>query len=110
MPVIALDGSRLASYDSFHATFAQVMGFPSFYGRNLDAWIDCMTSLDQPEDGMSIVYCIPPDVVTLNINNAEAIPEDIWLDLLECAAFVNYRRLEQGQPPVLAISAHRPSV
>ncbi len=27
------------------------MGFPDFYGANMDAWIDCMFHLDDGESG-----------------------------------------------------------
>ncbi|MDZ4753789.1 MAG: barstar family protein [Phycisphaerae bacterium] len=32
-------------------TFAETFGFPGFYGRNMNAWNDCMTFLDGPDAG-----------------------------------------------------------
>ena len=49
MTVVRLDCDRITDWDSFHAVFAEVFGFPNFYGRNMNAWIDCMTYLDDPE-------------------------------------------------------------
>jgi RNAse (barnase) inhibitor barstar len=40
---------NISDWKSFHAEFRRVFGFPEFYGHNMDAWIDCMTSLDEPQ-------------------------------------------------------------
>jgi hypothetical protein len=107
MPVVRIDCRQIKDSASFHAVFAREMGFPGFYGRNLDAWIDCMTSLDCPADGMTTVHCAPPDVVTLLLDHVDSLPEDIYRDIHDCAAFVNWRRMDMGQPPVLAIACDR---
>ena len=38
----------VTDWDSFHDTFAEVFGFPDFYGRNMNAWVDCMSDLSAP--------------------------------------------------------------
>ena len=53
MTRVAIDTRRVIDWDSFHNEFAEVFGFPRFYGRNMNAWIDCMTYLDDPESGMT---------------------------------------------------------
>lgn len=72
----------------------------------MDAWIDCMTSLDTPDDGMSTVHCAPGTVLTLELDNvsdfALRCPEQ-YESLVDCAAFVNTRRIEVGEAPVLAL-------
>jgi RNAse (barnase) inhibitor barstar len=106
---VSLDCNNIRDWDSFHEEFARVFGFPDFYGRNMNAWIDCLTSLDAPEDGMSSVHCEPGSVVTLELANVKAFanrcPEQ-YSAVIECAAFVNWRRLEMGDPSVLALSFH----
>lgn len=102
-----IDGRELTDWNSFHDVFAQVLGFPSFYGRNLDAWIDCMTSLDAPEDGMTTVHGDATDPVVLHIEHASSIPSDVFDAFAECAAFVNWRRIEAGKPAILALSYWR---
>ena len=105
----SLDCNSIRDWASFHEEFARVFGFPAFYGRNMDAWIDCMTSLDAPADGMSSVHCNPGSVVTLELATVKAFarrcPEQ-YDALIECSAFVNWRRLELGNPSVLALSFH----
>ncbi len=83
------------------------MGFPDFYGRNMNAWIDCMTSLDCPEDGMTKIHCTPPEMVVLHLEDVKifrAQHRELYDAIVESSAFVNYRRLKLGQPAVLALS------
>ncbi len=107
MVIVLLDSGDLQSFPSFHDTFQREFGFPDFYGRNMNAWIDCMTSLDEPNDGLTSVHCAKGDLVTVCLANAGQIPADVFEALNECAAFVNWRRIEVGELPVLALAYHR---
>lgn len=40
-----IDGAKIRDWDSFHDEFQARMGFFAGYGRNLDAWIDCMSDM-----------------------------------------------------------------
>ncbi len=108
--IVRIDARRIKGWDSFHDVFAEAMGFPDFYGRNMNAWIDCMTSLDEPDDGMTSVHPPKGGMLTLHMDHigdlANRCP-DIYDAIIECAAFVNYRRIEVGEEPVLAISCYR---
>jgi RNAse (barnase) inhibitor barstar len=44
MKTVANSASAIDGPASFHEAFASALGFPSWYGRNMDAWIDCMSS------------------------------------------------------------------
>ena len=75
----------------------------------MNAWIDCMTSLDNPSDGMSKVHAPANGVVILQIQHARELSRrnrEIYDALIECSAFVNWRRLEVGESPVLVLSFH----
>ncbi len=105
--ILQIDVGGVASWSDFHDLFAAKLGFPDFYGRNMNAWIDCMTSLDAPGDGLSKVHAPAGGVLTLNVVNAPRLKADnaeIWEALNECAAFVNWRRNEVGEPSVLSLS------
>ena len=108
--VVHIDTNRIREWDSFHDVFAETFGFPGFYGRNLDAWIDCMTCLDDPEAAMSKVHVPSGGVVTIQLEHVDEFaarcPEQ-YRALIECVAFVNWRRLEQGDPSLLALSFYR---
>ncbi len=107
MPTIRIDGKRISDWGSFHTVFAQAFGFPDFYGRNMNAWIDCMTSLDEPADGLTSVQGSATDPVVLQLDNANALPTELFEAITECAAFVNWRRLEAGEPAILMLSCWR---
>lgn len=96
--------SQITDWDSFHDTFAHLLGFPDFYGRNMDAWIDCLTYED---DGMTAYPLQAGDVLTLQLSNCRefrARCSEIYQALIDSAAFVNWRRIELGDPPILALS------
>lgn len=105
---VRIESSRITDWASFHDVFAETFGFPAFYGRNMDAWIDCMTSLDTPEDGMTAIHAPADRPLILLINNASSFERrcpDIHNALLSCAAFVNGRRIEIGEGPVLLMAS-----
>jgi len=107
MPAVNIPTKRITDWNSFHEVFFEIMGFPSFYGRNMNAWIDCMSSLDSPTEGMSKIHCSPPDVVILHLEDVEdfrARCREIYDAIIEASAFVNYRKLEIGEPAVLALA------
>lgn len=102
-----IDCSRIRDWESFHDECQRVFGFPDFYGRNMDAWNDCISSLDAPGDGMTSVHVEPGKVLSLELANARSLKERcprIYEAIVECSAFVNWRRREQGAPPVIALS------
>lgn len=105
--IVRIDGHRIADWESFHDVFAEALGFPDFYGRNMNAWIDCLTYLDDPEAGMTNIHVNGGGVLTLVIENAgdlkQRCPEQFEA-LVECSGFVNWRRIDQGETPVLALA------
>ena len=104
---VKIDYSRIHDWDSFHDEFAQVFGFPGYYGRNMDAWIDCLTYIDEPGAGMTSFYVEPGKVLTIELENVSEFknrcPEQ-YSAIIECSAFVNWRRIECGDQAVLALS------
>jgi len=107
MPLVRIDCGRITDWDSFHTTFADVFGFPSYYGHNLNAWIDCMSYLDEPGAGMTTITVPPGGVVTIQLDGVDEYavrcPEQ-YDALVECAAFVNWRRSSRGEPALLALA------
>ena len=105
--IVKINCSKIQNMEDFHDIFQKQFGFPQFYGRNLDAWIDCMTSIDRPEDGMSKVHCKKGKVFTIQLEKVNSFKNrcpKIFMDLIECIAFVNWRRIEVGKESVLALS------
>lgn len=106
MPTVRIDASLLYDWDSFHSVFASTFGFPDFYGRNMNAWIDCMSDLSE-DTGMTSVHGSPTDPVVLYLDNAKVMPKELLDALVEGAGFVNWRRLAMGDPAVLILAFHR---
>jgi hypothetical protein len=104
--VVDIPVNEITDWESFHDVFKRVFGFPDFYGRNMNAWIDCMTDLDAPEGGMVQLSVAVGDLVALEILGAEDFerrcPEQ-FRALVECSAFVNFRRVEAGDLPILTV-------
>jgi hypothetical protein len=109
MKTVSIDARAIDGAATFHESFVRAFGFPSWYGRNMEAWVDCMSALDEPDDGLSHLKVGPGEVVVLQIEHASDLKArcpDLWLTLLECTAFVNWRRIESGSAAVLTISAY----
>jgi Barstar (barnase inhibitor) len=112
MRLVKLDTRRIADWNTFHDVFAETFGFPDFYGRNIDAWIDCMTHLDDPSAGMSNIHATPQGFVVLELEHVDDFIHrcpNQYEAIVESVAFVNWRRIERGYPAVLALSFYRNS-
>ena len=81
------------------------MGFPNFYGKNMNAWIDCMSYLDDSSAGMTKFFVSPDEICLFEINSAEdfakRLPE-IFTELIVCTSAVNQRH--KNRSPLLAIA------
>jgi hypothetical protein len=107
MTLVKLDTRRIHDWNTFHDVFAEAFGFPAFYGRNMNAWIDCMTYLDDPGSGMSSVHAPSAGVLVLQLEHVadfSARCPSQYAAIVECTAFVNWRRIETGREAVLALS------
>jgi RNAse (barnase) inhibitor barstar len=104
--VVTVDCARISDWDTFHIVFSEAFGFPDYYGRNLNAWIDCLTRLDEELTDLRVS---PGDFVLLQLSNADTLKNsapEILTALLEMAGFVNFRRTQSGQPAILLISCN----
>jgi hypothetical protein len=103
MATATLDADAITDWDSFHAASREAFGFPEFYGRNMDAWIDCLTYLD---DGMSRFDLPKDETLTIAVRGAHAFAErcpELALALMSAVAFVNVRNIEAGEPARLML-------
>lgn len=103
--IMKINADEIMDWDSFHVIFKRNLGFPDFYGENMNAWIDCMTYLDNPQ-GMTTFAVGEGELGVLEITGVRAFRErcpEQYAALIECSAFVNYRRVEVGERPILAL-------
>ena len=104
--LICIPTKQIADWATFHEVFSDALGFPAFYGRNMYAWVDCMTDADDAETRMVQRAVQPGHLMTLQIDDADdfaALCPEQFNALIECTAFVNYRRVEMGGTPVLSL-------
>jgi hypothetical protein len=70
----------------------------------MDAWIDCMSSLD--EEGMTKFLIEPDEMLQIEVTRTEEfrtkLPE-IFGAFVDCSAFVNQNYIESGRGPALSI-------
>jgi RNAse (barnase) inhibitor barstar len=108
--VIRIDARRLTDAAALLAVMNEAFGFPPNTGKNLDALVDCLTHLDNLQTAMSRVQVFPGQVVSLVLDHADTANKSQAAQvktLLDVAAFVNWRRFEKGQPPILAVACDR---
>jgi hypothetical protein len=105
MATARLNTESITDWQSFHEICRETFGFPDFYGMNMDAWIDCMSYLDE-DAGMTRFLLAEGEMLHIEITGTESfnrrLPE-IFDALVECSAFVNQRYLNVGQPAMLSL-------
>lgn len=96
--LVEINCDLIADWASFHDTFAQELRFPPYYGRNMNAWIDCMSHLDEPDSGMTAFHIGPGETLKLCLRRGAGLLQrcpEIYNELIECAAFVNLRAIDK---------------
>lgn len=104
--LIRLDARRLTDAAALHAALAEAFGFPPTHSKNLDALVDSLTHLDNPTTAR--VCPLPGEQAVLLVDHADfaaAAPQ--LRALADAAAFANFRRLEKGAGPVVALAYDR---
>jgi hypothetical protein len=74
----------------------------------MNAWIDWLTYADE-DDGMRNLVVAAGDVLTLQLAGCKKLRArclELYEALIDAAAFVNWRRIEAGDRPILALSYH----
>jgi RNAse (barnase) inhibitor barstar len=100
-----LDGAAIRDFESFHDQCAAQFGFPSFYGRNMNAWIDCLTYAREG-DGMSRFVLGPTEPLLIEVVSTEAFNRqapEVFDAFVECTGFVNQRSVDAGELPALHV-------
>jgi hypothetical protein len=104
---VSIDCKPIVDEDSFHDIFAKALGFFPDYGRNMNAWIDVLTCLDDNPPGLSKVLVPKGGLLLLRLTNvgffSKRAPKQ-YAHLIDCSAFVNYRRVVRGERPILVLS------
>lgn len=104
--IVRIAGAEIVDADSFHDVMARALGFPAFYGRNLDALADCLFSVSEPDHGMVAPAIARSELVLLRLDGADLVrrhcPRE-YAALIEIVAFVNGERVKVGDRPALGL-------
>lgn len=98
--VIHLDLSQVKNWDTFHEMFKRELGFPDYYGKNMDAWIECIGDI-HGDVGMTNLS-LPYDTgLTLCFTHARFFKykhPNIYKAIRECTDFANKSYIEHDYP------------
>jgi RNAse (barnase) inhibitor barstar len=103
MPTACLNAENIIDWNSFHTESQKAFGFPDFYGRNMDAWVDCLSYL-RDDDAMSSFRLKPDEMLHIELLNAEQLRQkapDILEEIEFCVAAINERYEDYGEKPAL---------
>ena|SRR5688572_33005838 len=104
MTTVQFPGCQVHDWHTFHEVSKEVFGFPTFYGMNMDAWIDCLTYLD---DGMSRFELRDDELLNIEVLDSEFLRNrlpDVFDALQESVDFINRRNSEAGERPKIKLT------
>lgn len=105
MARVQLDGAALTDWDAFHTASKTAFGFPDFYGRNMDAWVDRLSYL-RDDDAMSSFRLQPHELLQIELQHAGLLRQQapqILAELEFCVAAINERYADYGEKPALEL-------
>ena len=105
MAEVTLETEQIYDWGTFHNQSAKAFGFPVFYGKNMNAWIDCLTYLPDG-DGMSQFTLAPSEKLFIRLTNFREFSKaqtEICLEFLDCIASINQRYIANEDIPRLVI-------
>ncbi|MBA1363834.1 barstar family protein [Burkholderia gladioli] len=107
MTNVLIDTNKITDWPSFHRVFSQIFGFPSFYGNNMDALVDCLSYLDDPEAEMTSLHVKPGETLAIQLGAVVSFRRrcpDLFEALQDACAFVNWRRTREHGAALVALS------
>ena len=106
MAVARLSCSEIVDWETLHTACARELGLPDFYGRNGDAWIDCLSCVTEDE-GMSRFTLEPDEKLRIELIGSASLRQraprvlEALVDWTQC---VNDRLVETGDRPRLELA------
>ncbi len=94
---IYIDFKEITELSDLHEKLKVELGFPDFYGMNVNALIDCLQSMRFPEEGMSNVVLGEEEVLTLELKNFSNAKMLLLNSLLVAVEAVNQREMDRNR-------------
>ena len=105
MAIIQLKTNHITDWVTFHEQSKIAFGFPAFYGANMDAFIDCLTYIDEG-DGMSSVILKAEEKLIIKIIGTTSFRNrlpDVAFALSDSVDAINERFAKVGKEPRVQI-------
>lgn len=94
-----MNGEAIVDWHSFHDEFQRAFRFFDGYGRNRDAWIDCMTDLHGP-DSLSGLALPPGETIEIVLERSATFARrhpEIFGELVTLVRYANERYAEMNE-------------
>ena len=91
-----IDGEAFLSRERMHDELALKLGLPGWYGRNLDALLDCLSSIDDPSSNLCDRWEVQPGrSLVLRLQEASAaLSTELFRDFAQVISDANHRLSE----------------
>lgn len=100
---ITLDCSKFSNENIFYDELIPIFGFPDFFGRNINALIDCLSGLRYPEEGMIKVNVTKNGSLLLILKNYSSADDVAQKILMYAVEFVNFRSRQKHLVPAILL-------
>ncbi len=104
-PYVGLKTDAIYDWTSFHAECQRAFGFPPFYARDMESWVECMATL-RSDDGLVAIKLPAGEMLELELTDTDELRErvpDLIESLVLATAAVNQRFIENGEAPAIAL-------
>ncbi len=100
---IEIDFNDIKSLEEMHELLMTKLMLPSFYGKNVNALIDCLSSLRHPEDEMTGISLGEDEILTINIKGLSKVNEICLKHFLISIENVNMRETSMEKLPSIRL-------
>ncbi|MCG8711046.1 barstar family protein [Brenneria sp. 4F2] len=100
---VKIDFAKIKTLDDFYNELSGLFGFPDFFGRNINALIDCLFSLRYPEDEMTKIHVATSEYLLIELHHFSLTTEEIKETLIVTIENVSLKCKEKGQEPSIVL-------
>ena len=100
---IEIDFSEITELESMHILLKEKLGFPDFYGKNLNALIDCLSSVRYPNDEMMNVSVDKDNMLSLVIKSFPLEDNILLNHFFTAIQSVNKRYVTRNESPPIGL-------
>ncbi|QQO73835.1 barstar family protein [Morganella morganii] len=100
---IKVDFSKIKTLDDFYTELSDIFGFPVFFGRNINALIDCLFSLRYPQDEMTKIHVAASEYLLIELCHFSLAIDKIKQTLIVAIENVSLKCKEKGQEPSIVL-------